>query len=81
MALVQEKEPKKIAEVISPQFSDIPYDDLVKIIERYKNADSWLDTPYIEKDLFENLENIMIKSNQIDDFVPYNSLINNAYTN
>ena len=81
LKFTKEKEPKEIAEVISPQFSDIPYDDLVKIIERYKNADSWLDTPYIDKDLFENLEKIMINSNQIKDYVPYNKLINNVYTN
>ena len=70
---------KEIAKVISPQFKDISYDDLVKIVERYKNADSWLDTPYIEKQLFENLEDIMIDSNQITDYVPYNDLIDNAY--
>ena len=71
--------PKEIAEVISPQFKDISYEDLVRIVENYKNADSWLDTPYIEKQLFENLEDIMIDSKQITDYVPYNDLVDNAY--
>ncbi len=79
LTFTKEKDSKEIAKVISPQFQDISLNDLEKIVKRYKDADSWLDNPYIEKELFENLEDIMIDSKQIKEYVPYNDLVDNAY--
>ncbi len=74
-----EKSAKEIAQVIIEQFPDTSINDLISIVERYKNADSWLETPTIEKKLFENLEDIMIDSNQIDEYVPFEDLVRNLY--
>lgn len=79
LTFTKEKDSKEIAKVILPQFQDISLNDLEKIVKRYKDADSWLDNPYIEKELFENLEDIMIDSKQIKEYVPYNDLVDNAY--
>lgn len=68
-----------IANAIIDQFPDTSLNDLILIVERYKNADSWLSTPYITEQSFKNLEDIMINDNQIKDYVPYEDLINNAY--
>jgi len=65
--------------VIIDQFPDTSINDLVTIVERYKNADSWLETPYIEEKLFENLEDIMIDAKELKKYVPYNDLIVNLY--
>lgn len=70
---------KTIANIISDQFPDTSLNDLVTIVERYKSNDSWLTTPYIEKELFNNLEDLLIYSKQIDNYVPYNELIVNTY--
>lgn len=70
---------KTIADTIINQFPDTSKNDLETIIERYKEADSWLETPYITEQSFKNLEDIMIKDNQISKYVPYNKLINNFY--
>ncbi len=70
---------KTIADTIINQFPDTSKNDLETIIERYKEADSWLETPYITEKSFKNLEDIMIKDNQISKYVPYNKLINNFY--
>ena len=48
-------------------------DDWIK--ENY----SWIETPYISEESFKNLENIMMKSNQIKEYVNYNDLIINYY--
>ena len=69
-----------IAKVILPQFSSISLDDLTKIVENYKKADSWLLNPYINETMFKNLESIMIDNNLLDDYVNYNDLINNYYS-
>ena len=68
-----------IANTIIKQFTDTSKNDLIKIIDRYKENDSWLKTPYISEESFKNLEDIMIKSNQIKEYVNYNDLIINYY--
>lgn len=70
---------KEVAKVILNQFPDSSLNDIETIVKRYKDSDSWLDTPYISEESFENLEDIMINANQLDDYVPYNKLINNFY--
>jgi len=70
---------KTIAETIIDQFPDTSLNDLILIIERYKEADSWLTTPHITEESFKNLQDIMIKDKQIKKYVPYKDLINNAY--
>ena len=66
---------KEISNIIKDEFPNISINDLIKIVDRYKKADTWLDTPYINEKLFENLEDIMIDSNQIKSKVPYNKLV------
>ena len=68
-----------IANTIIKQFPDTSKNDLIKIIDRYKNNDSWLETPYISEESFKNLEDIMIKSNQIKEYVNFKDLIINYY--
>ena len=79
MEFTKNESPKKIAEVILPQFPDISKNSLTTIIDRYKKNDSWLENPFISEESFKNLENIMIDANLIEDYVPYNKLINNLY--
>jgi len=76
---VMENNSEKIAEVIIDQFPDTSINDLIKIIDRYKEADSWLTTPYISEDSFNNLISIMIESGELEDSVSYEDLIVNYY--
>ncbi|HBA37490.1 MAG TPA: ABC transporter substrate-binding protein [Firmicutes bacterium] len=75
----KENDAKTIAEIIIGQFPDTSINDLETIVKRYKDADSWLDTPKIEEKLFTNLEDVMIDSKQIDKYVPYDDLVKNLY--
>lgn len=77
LKFVQENDSKKIANIIIDQFPDTSINDLIQIVDRYKKADSWLSTTYISKESFENLEDIMIESNQLKEYVPYKDLIIN----
>ncbi len=79
LTYVKENNSEKIADVILPQFPDISKNSLATIIDRYKNSDSWLNNPYISEESFKNLENIMMDANLIDEYVPYEDLINNLY--
>ncbi len=66
-----------IAKDIIKEFPDTSLSDLEIIIDRYKQADSWLDSTYISEGMFENLEDIMIDSGEISEYVSYNDLIIN----
>ena len=60
-----------------------PYDtnvsDLSEMIKRYKEADVWLETPYIEEELFNTLTDLLKENNLIKEQVNYNDLVNNLY--
>lgn len=74
-----DNESATIAKNILPQFPDTSLNDLTKIINRYKEADSWLTSPFVSEDSFKNLENIMLDNNLIEDYVPYKDLVLNYF--
>lgn len=77
LKFVEENNSNVIANVIINQFPDTSINDLISIIDRYKKYDSWLSNTFISKESFENLEDIMIKSKQLDKYVSYEDLIIN----
>ena len=68
---------KDIAKIIIDLFPDTSIEDLTTIIERYKNADSWLNNTFITEEMFKNLEDMMINSKLLKEYVPYKDLIIN----
>lgn len=68
---------KDIAKTIIDLFPNTSIEDLTTIIERYKNADSWLDNTFITEEMFKNLEDMMIDSKLLKEYVPYKDLIIN----
>lgn len=77
MEFVKNNSSEDIAKIIIKQFPDTSLNDLIKIVNRYKEADSWLTDTNISKKIFENLEDIMIDGGFIKDYVPYQDLIVN----
>lgn len=75
LEFVKNNNEMKIAKSIYKQFPDLSLNDLSTIIKRYKDADSFLDSSYIEEKLLINLENLLIDNNLLNDYVPYNDLI------
>ena len=68
-----------IAKVIINQFPDTNIKDLANNIERYKEADSWLNNYYIQEKLVTNLEDLLMDNNLIDNYVNYNQLFIDLY--
>ncbi len=69
----------EVANIISKQFSDTSIKDLEVMIDRYKMADVWLKTPYIEEEFFNTLTDLLKENGLIKDTVNYNDLVNNLY--
>ena len=66
-----------IAKAILRQFPDTSLNDLIIIVQRYKDADSWLENHHINEKSFNNLQDMMIDGGFISKFVPFKDLIVN----
>ncbi len=72
-------ESSEVADVILPQFPDSALNDVITIIDNYKEYDSWLSTPYITEESFNNLQDMLIDNDLLESYVPYSDLIHNLY--
>lgn len=79
LEFVLENDSKTTAEVILPQFPDSAKNDIITIIDNYKKYDSWLSSPYISEESFNNLQDMLIDNDLIEEKVPYSDLIHNLY--
>lgn len=71
---------EEIADVIIDYFPDTSRNDLIDIINKYKDNDSWFKTTYIEEASFNHIEEIMENGGKLDKKAPYNKLVNNTYS-
>lgn len=68
-----------VANDIINQFPDTDVSLLALMIDRYKEYDCWLQTPYISEQIFTNLEDFLIDFDLLETYVPYEELVNNFY--
>ncbi len=70
---------EEIAQTIAPQFEETEKEDAAKIIERYQSQDTWKDTLVFEEDAFTLLQDILRDAGQLEETVPYETLVNTAF--
>lgn len=70
---------ENIAKTILEFFPDTSLNTLTEIVERYKNVDSWFENTYINEEDFTLVQDIMMNANFLDEYVPYNKLVDNTY--
>ncbi len=66
---------EEVANVIIDQFPDSSLNDVIKIVKRYRDNDSWLDNTSISEDIYNNLEDIMIDNDLLDKYVDFDKLV------
>ncbi len=74
-----ENDSLNVAKVIKKDFAETKEEDLTIMIDRYKDADVWLENPIIKKDFYQSLVTLLKDNNLIKDEVYYSKLINNLY--
>lgn len=72
--------PEELAKIIEDYFPDVSKNDLIEVIKRYKENDSWYRTTYITKDGFDRIQDIMKYNGVLDKSASYNKLVNNKYS-
>ena len=71
---------EEIANTILDYFPDTSLNDLITIVKRYKEIDSWYDTTYIKKEDFNHIQEIMQNAGELDTFAPYEKLVTNEFS-
>ena len=69
----------EIAEVIAPYFEENDVETLEKIVERYKQQDTWKEDPIFGQEGFELIQNIMEEGGELSARVPYDEFINTEF--
>lgn len=77
LEFVKNNDATKIAEVIKSEFTSTSFEDLVSVVERYKNADSWWESTVITERAFNNLLDLMEYNGVLKSTVNYNDLVYN----
>jgi len=75
---VHNNDAEAIAKAIQPQFIDTSLADLIIIVQRHIDADSWLRTTYISEASFNNLEDMMMEAGLLNARVPFQELVDNG---
>ena len=71
---------EEIADAITTYFPDTSKNDLIDMINKYKDNDSWFKTTYIEKKDFDHIQEIMKNGGKLDKNAPYDKLVDNTYS-
>lgn len=71
---------EEIADVIIDYFPDTSKSDLINIVQRYIDNDSWFDTTYINEKDFNHIEDIIDNAGKLDKKAPYDKLVDNSYS-
>lgn len=79
MVWVQEHSSEEIADAVIPQFPDTDRDLLIKLIERYRDQDSWQPDLIITEDGFNHLMDIMELAGELDVRADYNAIVTNKF--
>lgn len=66
---------EEIAKTIQPQFKETPLENITKIVERYKEQDTWKEDTVFQKDSFDLLQNILEEAGELPARVPYEDLV------
>lgn len=79
LEFVVNNDDENIAKAVKKQFKDTSLSDLTAQIKRYKEADVWLKTPFIEENFYNTLVDLLKDNNLLKSTVYYEDLINNLY--
>ena len=69
-----------VAKKLLPYFPDTSLNDLTQIVERYRNADSWYKTTYINEKDFNHIQTIVENAGELTERVSYNKLVDTSFS-
>ena len=79
LEFVKNNDSSTIAKIILPEFPDISLNDLIILVQRYKDIDSWYDNTFVNIKDYNRLIDIMIYGQSINKKPPIEILITNEF--
>lgn len=76
---VKEHSSEEIADAIQDFFPDTELELLAEVIQNYKDIDAWNDTPVLEEDSFDRLQEVMTSAGELTQKAPYEKIVNNSF--
>lgn len=70
----------EIARAMKPQFPETDLETITTIVSRYQSQETWKTDLIFSKESFELLENILMEAGELEDFVPYEDLVDNTFS-
>lgn len=80
LVFVNEHTSEEIAAVIAPQFPESDVTDIAKIVERYKQQDTWKNDTIFTEESFRLLQDILDASGELSKRVPYKDLVTTDFS-
>lgn len=78
---IQTASDEEVAKAMQPFFTDISQDDLVSVVNRYKEVDVWSQDPVLKEESLNKLMEVMKEANELDKEPPYKDIVNTNFAN
>ena len=76
---VYDNDASDIAKIVNKYFPDTSMDDMITIVNRYKDGEAWKRNVTINEEEWKHIQDIMMASKQLDKYVEYDELIFDEY--
>lgn len=76
---VDEHTAKEIAQVCLPYFEDSNLELLTKIVERYKQQDTWKSDPVFSGEGFTLIQDIMEQGGELEQRIPFENFVDTTF--
>lgn len=76
---VQTASDEEVAKAMQPFFEDTSLEDLIIVAQKYKEIDAWASNPLLKEDSLNRLMDVMIEGGELDEKIPYNSVVTTTY--
>ena len=70
---------QEIAKIIAPQFKELSEADLVTVIQRYKDNDTWCTEPLLKEESLNHLMDVMEMAGELEQRPPYSELVTTVF--
>lgn len=80
LEFVQNKSNEEIASSIYKFFPDLTLNELISVVKRYKEQDTWLKTTNFSEESFNHLQEIMISAGELQKKAPFKNLVDNSFS-
>jgi NitT/TauT family transport system substrate-binding protein len=69
---------ENIYNALSPSFAGTTKEDIISAINSYKKIDAWNNTPVMQANAFDRLQNIMIEAKELSNKVNFTDVVDNS---